>query len=819
MRTVGTILCLFLIIPVSGRREDARPLSKTRFLDSARTPKYEVLSMALHRANALGHAAKYEEAAQSYRRGYQTSQKWGQKELAAQFLSGLGTCQFLSFRYGDALESYVAVRKMFEALGDPTNTARVDLNLCSLYSQLGELGAAADAAKRALENLAPGDAGRRAKLLILLANLRRRQGNTEEARELFRAGLQEADRLGDVELLSNGWDKLGAGLLLEKQLGPAEQALFEAYRIRKLNRLPTLGSTYRNLGMLRLEQGDLRSAAALFDASIAESKSGRGLIPEWRFYQSRGVLRLAEGKLREAYADFRLALELVRNYRLATPAADATRVSLEDFVEQAYDSFVETGSRLYFERPAAELSRETFEAAEENRAGSLAARLDERKRFRPSLPAEYWETVAQLESAESAALLDRGEGPRVAVRRIRASLIEMESHSGGPGVRLRPDLLHRVQESLDGRTALLSFHLARGFSCLWAVSGSGFKLYRLPDRESIVRQALEFRRAVAGGDAQAERLGRRLYSAIFGALEPEFRNKSRWLLSLDEGLFDLPFAALVAGGEQGAPTYLVERHSLRTISGASIWEDGRSGEAPTEGVFVGVGDPVYNTADARWKGPGPVTQTGERPWQLGLLWKVSAAAPTTLGLSRLAGSGAEIEACAREWTGPAALLEGRDATKENVRRALAAKPAVMHFATHVLEEPNPQASGLIALSMSKNGHEELLGPAEIGGWDAHAGLIVLSGCSSGVGAAHPGAGLMGLTRAWLMAGARAVVATGWQTPDDVGVFFHRFYRQLYGSPARDPAGALEAAQIEAIRSHDWRSQPAVWAAYFAMGNY
>jgi CHAT domain-containing protein len=85
--------------------------------------------------------------------------------------------------------------------------------------------------------------------------------------------------------------------------------------------------------------------------------------------------------------------------------------------------------------------------------------------------------------------------------------------------------------------------------------------------------------------------------------------------------------------------------------------------------------------------------------------------------------------------------------------------------------------------------------------------------------AHPGAGLMGMTRAWLMAGARAVVATEWSTPDDSGVFFSRFYRHLKRSEARDPAEALRAAQVETLRSADWRSHPGFWAAYFALGNY
>jgi CHAT domain-containing protein/tetratricopeptide (TPR) repeat protein len=809
MRTIGTILCLFLIIPVSGRLEKAEPLSKTTFLVPDAGDRFALFE-SLRRATAIFHKAQYDDAVQSFLQGYEASTELGETEMAARFLKGIGNCDFFRFRYREALGSYLTARKMFMGLGDDANTVAVDVNLSSLYSQLGEFDAATDAAQRGLR-LLPGfdPKGNRARLLILLANLKAQHGEMDEARELFREGILEADRFGDEELLSNAWDKLGADLLMQKQLGDAERALLEAYRIRKLNHLPTLGSTYRNLGMLRLEQGDLRSAAALLDASITELKSGGGRIPEWRFYQSRGTLRLAEGKLDEAHTDFRLALELVRNYRLAVPASDATRVSLEDFVEQTYDSFVETGSRLYFEHPNPELAKETFEATEENRAGSLAARLEDRRRNRSDLPAEYWKAVAQLTTVESAALAGGGEEPRSTMRRIRASLIDMESGSGGPGFRLRPNLLERAQRRLDGSTVVLSFHLARGFSCLWAVSASALKLYRLPDGESIARQTLEFRRAVAGGDAQAEQLGRQLYTTLFGALDPEFLDKQRWLLSLDKELFDLPFAALVAGGGQGSPIYLVERHSLRTISGASMWEGDRSGEAPATGAFVGIGDPIYNIADSRWR------EFGEPS---GWLWKVHAASPA-LGLSRLAGSGPEVEACAREWTGRSSLLEGPDATKENVRRALAVKPAVVHFATHVLEEPNSQPGGLIALSVSRTGHDELLGPVEIGGWSAGAGLIVLSGCSSGVGAARPGAGLMGLTRAWLMGGARAVIATGWQTPDDVGVFFRRFYRQLQSSGERDPAGALEAAQIETIRSHDWRSQPTFWAAYFAMGNY
>jgi CHAT domain-containing protein len=335
----------------------------------------------------------------------------------------------------------------------------------------------------------------------------------------------------------------------------------------------------------------------------------------------------------------------------------------------------------------------------------------------------------------------------------------------------------------------------------------------------ITRQVSSFRQAVLRGDAEAVKTGRKLYGTLFGALEPVYRKKLRWLLSLDEGLFDLPFAALVAGEAASKPVYLIERHSIRIVSGAAMWAGRSPRQDRIAGVFVGIGDAVYNTADARWRGRGG-EETGLSLWrQLGWPWKASAAAPATLGLSRLSGSGTEIEACAREWNNPSVLLRGLDATMQNVHHAVTEGPAIIHFATHILRGEERSSSARIALSVSESGRDELLGPAEISGWHADTGLVVLSGCSSGAAAVRPGSGLMGLTRAWLMAGARAVVATEWATPDDVVVFFRPFYRQLRRSLTRDPAEALRAAQIEAIRSHDWRSQPNFWAGYFALGNY
>jgi CHAT domain-containing protein len=170
---------------------------------------------------------------------------------------------------------------------------------------------------------------------------------------------------------------------------------------------------------------------------------------------------------------------------------------------------------------------------------------------------------------------------------------------------------------------------------------------------------------------------------------------------------------------------------------------------------------------------------------------------------------------------------------------------VVHFAVHVLASEPHAREVLLALSLRPSGENEFLTPQEIGTWRHELGLVVLSACSSGINQELPdsqgvrratrysllqhrtpdpggsGVGLMGLGSAWLTAGARAVTASHWTTPDDSGELFLAFYRHLArGDPGgwtRNSAAALRAAQIEMLRSASWRAQPAYWAAYYVVG--
>ena len=91
----------------------------------------------------------------------------------------------------------------------------------------------------------------------------------------------------------------------------------------------------------------------------------------------------------------------------------------------------------------------------------------------------------------------------------------------------------------------------------------------------------------------------------------------------------------------------------------------------------------------------------------------------------------------------------------------------------------------------------LLGPTEIVAHPLTPGLVVMNGCHSAQGETLPGAGLMGLTRAWIAAGARAVLATAWDIPDEAGkTMMVRFYQRFRKHPER---GSGVCAATGAIR--------------------
>jgi CHAT domain-containing protein/tetratricopeptide (TPR) repeat protein len=103
-------------------------------------------------------------------------------------------------------------------------------------------------------------------------------------------------------------------------------------------------------------------------------------------------------------------------------------------------------------------------------------------------------------------------------------------------------------------------------------------------------------------------------------------------------------------------------------------------------------------------------------------------------------------------------------------------------------------------------------------------LVVLSACETGLGEVQVGEGVLGLRRAFQLAGARTVVASLWKVPDAeterlMAAFLGRW---LQGEP---PPNALRQAQLELIRrlrtetsATRRQAQPLYWAGFICHGS-
>eukprot|EP00966_Prymnesium_polylepis_P107871 2497836-Prymnesium_polylepis.2 len=108
--------------------------------------------------------------------------------------------------------------------------------------------------------------------------------------------------------------------------------------------------------------------------------------------------------------------------------------------------------------------------------------------------------------------------------------------------------------------------------------------------------------------------------------------------------------------------------------------------------------------------------------------------------------------------------------------------------------------------------------AEVQSLRLRARLVVLSECDSFRGELRSD-GVVGITRAFLSAGALAVVASLWKVDDDgTRELMTRFYERLLGEAVGDAAAAMQGAMVSML--HDSRPHyrsVLLWAAFVVCG--
>jgi CHAT domain-containing protein len=146
---------------------------------------------------------------------------------------------------------------------------------------------------------------------------------------------------------------------------------------------------------------------------------------------------------------------------------------------------------------------------------------------------------------------------------------------------------------------------------------------------------------------------------------------------------------------------------------------------------------------------------------------------------------------------------------------------ILHFATHgLLNSSHPELSGLVLSLVDEHGAPQngFLRLQDIYNLRLAADLVVLSACSTALGSEVRGEGLVGLTRGFVYAGARSVLASLWKIDDEASAEFMKiFYRKILAEGLR-PAVALRTAQTELQKEKRWQA-PYHWAAFVLQGEW
>ena len=430
---------------------------------------------------------------------------------------------------------------------------------------------------------------------------------------------------------------------------------------------------------------------------------------------------------------------------------------------------------------------------ESGRAGSLLESLGARGALRGVVtPDELRRVEADASKVEADASvaydLARETGDLSAVRAAREAVaraqdrvldaVERSERAAKAAARLRYPValpIDDIRGLLEPREALVTYGIFEKNAMAVVLARGAARIVPLGESAKLASACAALAEAHASSDWSAHLAHLRSLLIAPLALANDTR---RLLISADGPLFRVPFAALVDG-----------------VSVAYVPSGTAYGVLREERAKRGEGVLALGDSD---RGP-------------------KAAAPgDALGrFTRLPVAGAEARA-----VGDVVLL-GADASEGRLTAALATRPRwrALHLATHLVIDW--ERAGLSSVVLASDADEDgYLRAIEISRSKIDADLVVLSACESARGTLFRGEGMLGLPRAFLLAGVPRVIGSLWKVDDEATralmVKLYELWNPKDGKPGLPTAEALEKAQ-EYVKSQKKWKHPNFWAAWVLWG--
>lgn len=743
---------------------------------------------------------------------------------------------------GSARRDWTETLRLATKLGEPQWAARATGELGIFAFLEGNTASAVSLLGKAiLAAYRTGDTASQVRLLSMLGLGFNEERRYSEALMMFNRAIATAEQTPDAGFPYLAYRGKAAALLGLHQIDAARQLLIKAMaatrtqndRVHEADLLVESGEvavasrdpqeaerSFRRAGEIANELRLYRTLAeTMFDLAGLEKQLGArkaaihalrtGLAASQRlgdhYYVPRDLTALAE--LKEDEKRFREADEL---FAEAEDVLDGIIVNQHSFEESTARAGSMSPTYLGHFRLAKKMGHiaRAFQVIERVRGRTVASKLFVREQSGAKSP-----SITKLEgdiAATQLALL------RTEETKARSSLMEQlladernlafelnETGLQRRAMLVNPVPLKALQTVLTGDELFAEYVLDEPKSFCVVVTKRSARLITLPAGSRSIRDLTAAYLSELKSRRSGDQFAAELYRLL---LEPvvSLYHQNRLVISPDDILNVLPFEAL----RDKSGYVILSKVVSYTPSATVLWRLRNTEFMESGRPLLAVGAVDYRLARALPQGYA----------------HNSVAAVVVRGLAELTGSQLQDLPASRDEVlaiaqiaGPRSqLLLGQNATETGFKTQSLAEFRVIHLATHAAADPQYPDRAALILGVAHNTQDDgLLQVREIMGLSLSADLVTLSACDTSVGTDQREAGVVNLEQAFLIAGARAVVASLWNVEDNsTTVLMKAFYTHL--AQHEDKALALAHAKRDVLERYGDAS-PYYWAPFVLVG--
>jgi CHAT domain-containing protein len=661
----------------------------------------------------------------------------------------------------------------------------------------------------------------------------------ERSEVLFKRAFQVAQHYDQAFLASKALGNLGMLQMQQYHFADAVD-LFNASleEARRVDSQASIVKTTINLGWAYRRMGDLDRASELFQLAERKAEQLGMLTDQTLVVMSLAMIRFIQHDFSAAEREYQQALRLARlvnnPQQLAFCLVDLAQTEIEENEIDLAEKH--NNEALQLERSLKDYDTELYSLVNEAqiaslRADDLSAEALLEKVIRDARANVEVEVLALSISARIETQLKHNEAARMHFNAALQSLERERKSLGRDELKLpyptnakdtysdyiqflvsqsMPDEAFRVAELQRARTLtdglgfndsnsqtfnaaqaegaalrlrhpILSYWIGTKASYLWIVLPDHTQLFVLPGEDRI-RPLVERYRAhlvgALGGNDLADADGSELYRILIGPVEHWIKPQSEVTIISDGPLCGLNFETLVV--KAPTPHYWIEDVSITNASSAFLLAVGSHARAlhplaaPQNLLLIGNPESPPNYP--------PLSHAGE---EISLISEHFRKDQET-------------------------VLSGKEATPAAYFKAKPAHYGLIHFVAHgTASRISPLDSAVV---LSQDGSSYNLYARDIAANRLHADLVTISACDSAGSRIYSSEGLVGLSWAFLRAGARRVIASLWEVND---ASTPKLMDHLYSAitAGEEPAVALRNAKLSLLHSQTVYSRPFYWAPF------